>query len=586
MIEQLTDEQVRALKAKAEVRIAAGLDDVGAMRMVDKTDHKVGGNRLRKYLTSLLQGEHHNVYEQLAGAQFFDLLKRYTYKPSATAKVVILFESLPMASADGRKYTHASESQVFEIARIYGFYRTAKLRLTTDVLLFVPRKYGKTTMCAVFALEDALLGDRDAEAYISANKYDQSKICFKSVSKFAKALDAGYGNFHFTRDTIDVLLPNRESLIRCLSYAPDKLDGLKASVCIYDELSQADSMDQKNVIKTSMGTRSQPLTIDITTASAKIEGPFVEELEAYKRMLRGEIDNDRVFAHIFEPDVFDDEGDPNTWKKVNPHIGVTVRLDFYRNMWDDAKIGYENLKDFRTKLLNKFVTGEIKSWYEMEAMLPLMKPFEWDAINAQLDGEGDELVGVCAVDLSVRGDLSAATYMAYSYSRGRFYSKTQYFLPEGSINRSENRQLYADWVDKGWLTVLPGNAVDGKYIADAVAKENEHLRILKIGYDAYKSRDFVNAMTAYGAEKVLEAVPQTMSHFTAAVGKMGLLVDREALTLDENPITPWCFCNSVLAEDGNGNCKPMKKNKSSASKIDGAITNLMCLILFGKLGIG
>ena len=580
MIELLTQQRVEELKGQAAQRIAVGLAS-SCMGVVDKVDRKCGGKRLRRYITGLVDGTKHNVYEQLAGARFFELMARYDFKPSAVAKVVILFESLPMASSKGREYTKCSPCQVFEIASIYGFFhKDTGLRLTTDVLLFVPRKYGKTTMCAVFASNDALLGDCDAEAYISSNQYQQSQICFKSISKMLRMLDSGGGHFHFTRDTIDVHLPRRESLIRCLPYSPDKLDGLKASVAIYDELAQADSFDQKNVIVSSMGTRAEPLVIDITTASAKTEAPFVEELEAYKRILRGEAQGDNVFAHIFEPDMGDDEGAESTWYKVHPHLGVTVQIDFYRRQWQAAQRGFENMKEFRTKLLNTFVYGEEKSWYEATTIMALSKPFTMAELSAKIGRP----YGVAAVDLSVSGDLSAVTYLVYDEAGQHFYSKTQYYLPENSVT-GVNAQLYREWADGGYLTLMQGGAIDPTAIANDVNAMNEEMVILKIGYDPYKSKDFTNTMTAYGAQRVLSPVRQNMANFTASVGRMGLIIDRESITFDDNPITPWCFQNAVLAEDSNGNCKPMKAHENSPKKIDGCITNLMGLILFGELGL-
>lgn len=52
-----------------------------------------------------------------------------------------------------------------------------------------------------------------------------------------------------------------------------------------------------------MGIRVNPLTVMITTASEKLESPFRDTLKSYKKILRGEMENDSVFAHIFEPDV-------------------------------------------------------------------------------------------------------------------------------------------------------------------------------------------------------------------------------------------------------------------------------------------
>jgi phage terminase large subunit-like protein len=133
---------------------------------------------------------------------------------------------------------------------------------------------------------------------------------------------------------------------------------------------------------------------------------------------------------------------------------------------------------------------------------------------------------------------------------------------------------------------LDGSAIDPTKIADDVNRANEDMVIMKIGYDAYKSKDFCNTLIAYGAESVLMAVKQPISNFTAPVGKMGLLIDRKAITFDANPITAWCFQNAYLMEDTNGNCKPMKKDKNSPMKIDGCITNLMALIAIAECGVG
>lgn len=580
-MEQLSRERLEGLKADAAARIAEGIKS--QMALVDKTDKLCGKgkHRLREYLADLQNGERHNVYEQLAGARFFELLARYTFKPSRVARLVILFESLPMPSSKGREYSECTACEMFQFASIYGFYKENGVRLVTEALLFVPRKYGKTTLCAVLALEDVLFGDCDAEAYISSNQFQQSQICFKAISKMLRMLDAGHGHFKFRRDTIDVSLPKRESLIRCLPYSPDKLDGLKASIGIYDELAQADSFDQKNVIASSMGTRAAPLLVDITTASAKTETPFVEELEAFKKILRGEAKGDNVFAHIFQPDLGDDESKESTWRKVHPHYDVTLNPRFYPEQWEAAQRGYDNMVEFRTKLLNTFVYGEQKSWYDARVIHALMQPFTLEELRAKVG----TLYGVAAVDLSVSGDLSAVTYMIYDEVGLHFYSKTKYYLPEQSVKGS-NAQLYREWADKGYLTLMEGSAIDPVKIAEDIVKDGDYMVICKVGYDPYKSKDLCNTLIAYGAEKALLAVRQSISHFTAPVGKMGLLIDRAAITFDENPITAWCFQNAILMEDTNGNVKPMKRNNDSPMKIDGAITNLMALIALGECGIG
>ena len=156
---------------------------------------------------------------------------------------------------------------------------------------------------------------------------------------------------------------------------------------ILDEYSQADSAALKNVLTSSMGARLNPLTVVITTASDKETAPFVEMLKMYKSILRGEIENDSIFAHIFEPDVDDEEGDPATWRKVQPHMGITVYEDFYidATKWIEAKQIEERFKDIKIENIGTY---------------PLT---------------------MAAVDLSVRDDFSTVTYNIYSKESGSLF---------------------------------------------------------------------------------------------------------------------------------------------------------------------
>ena len=79
-----------------------------------------------------------------------------------------------------------------------------------------------------------------------------------------------------------------------------------------------------------------PLTVIITTASDVFDGPFYEMLQGYKDVLLGEFEDDSLFAHIFEPDLDDPENEEATWRKVQPHMGVTVSMDFYRQEYKNA----------------------------------------------------------------------------------------------------------------------------------------------------------------------------------------------------------------------------------------------------------
>lgn len=580
MIEELSQVDYDAAKKGVTERLKE-LRSADVWGLVDLTDSRIGGTRLRAYIEECINHcAGHNLYELLAIEMFFKKCSKYLYFAEMTARVVRLAEGLPQPSAKGRVYVELSPVQVFQFANIYGFYTPEGKRLTREVLLFVPRKFGKTTTAATLALNDALFGDSDAEAYITANSLDQASICFKMVRAIVKHLDKKK-RFREVADTIEIRLPGRESKIRCLADNARTLDGLKASLAVNDESSQAVSFATKNTVTTSMGVRKNPLTIDITTASDLVEGPFVDQLNYFKAVLRGEKEDDGVFAHLFQPDLGDDESSPDTWRKVHPHIGVTIDVDFYSAEYKKAQRSFENLVAFRTKLLNVFVCGSARSWITSDEIWARHSKLPIDKLNVR-----EKIIrATCSFDLSIRDDFSAVTYMLYLEDKRCFHSHTDYYFPKENLERHVNCELYRKWANEGHLILTEGSVIDYSRIVEDIVRRNDHVCILGIGYDAYKNGEVVNSLRNAGAGSILKAVSQVRSAFTSPTDAMELAIAREKITFEPNPITAWCFQNAVIDEDNNGNRKPMKRYQGAATKIDGVITNLMCLKVWEQLGV-
>lgn len=585
MIEELALEEYKEVKAQTVARLRALREDVKMWQVVDELDTLVGGSRLRGYIESCAEHpDEHNLYELLALPRFAKFLSKYLFFPSMVARVVRFAEALPQPTGKGRSCVCLTPVQLFQYASIYGFYRKNGKRLTREALLFVPRKYGKTTTAATMALYDALFGEADAEAYITANSLDQAGICFNMVRSIVKVLKKGASRcFREVADTINIHLPQRDTLVRCLPDNPRSLDGLKASLNVNDESSQAVSFATKNTVTTSMGPRPNPLTVDITTASDLIEGPFVSQLNNFKQILLGKVDNDTVFSHIFQPDLWDADNDPATWRKVNPHIGVTVDVDFYAGEYEKALRDYENMIAFKTKLLNLFVCGSAKSWITSDEVWACFR--DWD-IDAQ-DVLKEMYYATCSFDLSIRDDFSAVTYLVKLDEEGSIHSHTDYYFPEGCLERHPNSELYRRWADEGFLTLTPGDVIDYSYIVSDILRRTDKVAIVAIGYDGYRSGEMVNSLKSAmpATAKVLKPVSQVRSTFTSPTDMIEFAIAQKKISFSRNPITAWCFQNAVIDEDNNGNRKPMKRYKASSLKIDGAITNLMCLKLWEMLEV-
>lgn len=563
------NEDKKALR-ELKQKVSEELKDINVLsyRLKDTDD------RLNTYIFSVINNpEGHNLYEQLSVRRFFCFLDKYEFRQVEVRRFVVFYEKLKFTGAKGLTRYKLTPVQVFQFASIYGFYKENGKRLIRDALLFVPRKFSKTTSVASIAIMDLLFGDKNAQAYVAANSYDQAKICFDVIRNILKAHDKKLRHFKINREVVYNLQPGRTSFARCLASDADKLDGLNASTVIVDEYSQADSSALKNVLTSSMGVRENPLTVTITTASDKLNGPFVEMLNSYKAILRGELDNDSVFAHIFEPDVDDAEDSPATWEKVQPHLGVTVQYDFYEGEYKKALLTSDDMLTFRTKQLNIFAQNAAKAWITQDEIAALAK-------NINIDNLGKRYPCMVAVDLSVFDDFSTVTYNFYNEDTRHFHSHSDFYLPEATIEVHPNKELYRKWQRDGHLNVLPGNVIDYRHITDDILARNKKLHILRIGYDPYKSMEFVNILSAAGAKKSIQPVKQTYGTFTSPVESFELVAKEKKISFSPNPIVWYCFGNAVMDEDRLCNKKPIKK--SANGKIDAAITNLMTFYLFNN----
>ena len=560
------EEKDRLREAKEEVTALLAAAPLKDYRLGDVDP------RLETYVAAVSANpEGHNLYEQLAVARFLRMADKYGVNVTEVRRFFTLYENLYFPGKAGPQKYRLTPVQVFQFANIYGFWHDGR-RVVREAVLYVPRKFSKTTSCAALAIDDLLYGDANAESYTGANSNDQAKKCFDVIRGCMRRLDPDERRYTVNEQTIKSKRKDRTAFAQCLTANARTKDGLNASTVIMDEFSQARDNSLLTVLTTSMGVRENPLTVIITTASDVFEGPFYEMLQGYKAVLRGEIDDDSVFAHIFEPDLDDPEDSEDTWRKVQPHMGVTVSLDFYRQEYKNAvRNGAAAMLAFRTKLLNVYSENTQRSWISATLARSIARPMPLDAIT----GRPDAMV---AIDLSESDDFSAVTMGMYDSARNNFHFHTSYFFPEGALSGHPNERMYRVWAEKGYLRLTAGAVIDYRAIVDYVLYLNSRVRILGIGYDPWKSQEIINMLGAAGARNVLTGVRQTYGNFTAPVESFEHGVKTGHIFINDNPINYYCFGNAVLDSDKLENCKPIKRKQTQ--KIDGVITKLMCLRLF------
>lgn len=560
------EEKDRLRQAKIDVSVQLAKVPIADYRLCEVDA------RLELYVTEVANNPSaHNLYEQLAVMRFFRMADKYGINATEVQRFFTLYENLHFPGKTGLQKYSLTPVQTFQFASIYGFWNGDR-RVVREAILFVPRKFSKTTSSASLAIDDLLYGDANAESYTGANSNDQAKKCFDVIRGCMRKLDPKERRYTVNEQTIKSKRKDRNAFAQCLTANARTKDGLNASTVIMDEFSQARDNSLLTVLTTSMGVRENPLTVIITTASDVFDGPFYEMLQGYKAVLLGEFEDDSLFAHIFEPDLDDPENAEATWLKVQPHMGVTVSMDFYRQEYKNAlRNGADAMLAFRTKLLNIFAENQQRSWISSTLARSIARPMPLEAIT----GRPDAMV---AIDLSESDDFSAVTMGMYDMARKNFHFHTAYFFPEGALDGHPNERMYRVWAEKGYLILTEGDVIDYRVIVNYVLYLNKVVRILGIGYDPWKSLEVVNMLAASGADNVLSGVKQTYGNFTAPVESFEHGAKTGHIFINDNPINYYCFGNAVLDTDKLENCKPIKRKQTQ--KIDGVITKLMCMRLF------
>ncbi len=560
------EEKDKLRKAKKRVSDLLASMPIGRYRL-DEVD-----GRLDSYVREVADNpDGHNLYEQLAVARFLNLCDRYGINVTEVWQFCDFYESLYFPGKAGQQRYKLTPVQYFQFASIFAFWQGSK-RVVREVVLYVPRKFSKTTSTASLAIYDLLYGDANAESYTGANSNDQAKKCFDIIRNCMRKLDPKGRRYVVNEQTVKSRRKDRTAFAQCLTANARTKDGLNASTVIMDEFSQARSSELLTVLTTSMGVRENPLTVIITTASDVFDGPFYEMLQGYKSVLLGEYEDDSLSVHIFEPDLDDAEDDENTWRKVHPHLDVTVSMDFYRGEYKNAvRNGSEAMMAFRTKLLNVFAENEQRSWISSTLARHISRPMPIDRIKGQP-------AAMVAIDLSESDDFSAVTMGMYDAKLKTFNFHTSYFFPSGALPGHPNEKLYRAWAEKGYLHLTDGDVIDYRAIVEYILWLNKYVRILGIGYDPWKSQEVINMLSASGAGNVVKGIRQTYGVFTAPVESFEHGAKTGHVFINDNPINAYCFGNAVLDSDRLENCKPIKRKQTQ--KIDGVITMLMSMRLF------
>jgi phage terminase large subunit-like protein len=461
--------------------------------------------------------------------------------------------------------------QIFFLCAVYGFRskKDHKRRMVTDVILFIPRKAGKSTLTAVIGLYELLCGEAGAEVFTLATNREQATIVFDAAKGFVENMPRELaGLFNVSKYEVKKV-GDSQSMFKALSRDTKKTgDGKNPSCVIIDEAAQIVDRNSIEVLHSGMVARANPLRIYITTASFTKETKFYEDMDLYRSMLNGEAsDNPRWFGLLYGLDPQDDWKNPDTWSKANPMHGISVFDEAIAQRAEEAKNKPASLNDFLCKTLNIFVSANT-AWIDRA---------NWDAPECIVNEVRTPEAVFIGFDLAATRDLNACCFLK-RFADDDYEAEFKFFLPEESIDLipKHYHDIFRVAVNSGILKLTPGNVMDDREISDYIINKcGEYANVKEIGYDAYNAASLVARLHEAGLP--VKKVGQGMAVLNNPSKQIERLILQKQIKHDGNPFVGWQLGNCEVYEDMNGNIKVRKNEADKSAKVDGIIAMIIAM---------
>jgi len=459
--------------------------------------------------------------------------------------------------------------QILLICGIYGFrHKKDKFRrMVSDVILFIPRKAGKSTIIAILGLYELQFGEAGAEVFTLATNREQASIVFDAGKAFVNNMPTGLAEA-FTQSKFEIKKSrDPQSVFKALSRDTKKTgDGKNPSCVIVDEASQIVDRNSIEVLHSGMVARQNPLRIYITTASFTKDTKFYEDMAMYQAMLGGEAtDNPKWFGLLYGIDLGDDWTDPAIWKKVNPMHGISVFDEAIRQRAEEAKHKPSALNEFLCKSLNIFVSAN-SAWLERTY---------WDeSLIIEQDREPEAVF--IGFDLASTRDLNAVCTLK-RFAEDDYEAEFQFFLPEAGFELipKHYQDIFRVAIDSKILKLTSGNVMDDREISKYIIGLATKYDVKEVGYDAYNASSLVARLHDHGIP--VKKVGQGMAVLSNPSKYVEKMIMSKNIKHNGNPFLGWQLANCEKYEDVNFNLKIRKGGADTSAKVDGIIAMIIAV---------
>ena len=369
------------------------------------------------------------------------------------------------------------------VASLCTVYReNKKKRRYETVILEICRKNGKTFIVAFLILLLFYLEPKFSRFFSVAPDGALAKEVKQALEPLIKANASVFeeGEFKILRDCIRH--NPTDTVYTPLNYSKDRMDGKEPTVFVADEVGALPSPYPIESMRSGQLLVINKLGFIISTKYPTIDNPMEDEVDYAKKVLDGIIDDETIFALLYEPNETKNWAtDDNIILQSNP-LAIEIPA-VYKDLLDKRRKAIE-----REKLRENFLTKHCNIIYQGAGTESFIDVSEVQKCKVdKIDWSGREVF--LGVDLSMTNDNCSVGMT--SNDDETILAEAITFIPEGRIEEKNQFEKinYYDFINAMKCIACGDRTVDYKVIEDFVfaIEEKYNVVVMAIGYDRYNA---------------------------------------------------------------------------------------------------
>lgn len=445
-------------------------------------------------------------------------------------------------------------------------------------VLEIARKNFKTFVSAIIFILLMLI-EPDFSRFFSVapdlSLSSELKLAIRKIIKVSPALyDEDDPAFKIMRSQIRCLINDNE--YTPLAYSQDNMDGKMANAFLADE---AGALDEYPVeaMRSSQITLFNKLGIIISTQYPNDDNVMIDEIDIAKKAIDGLLEDQRVFALLYEPD--EDLKVGEAWQKDDRCIYQSNPVAVsHQYIFEEIKkkraiaVLYENKREnYLCKHNNILYKG-----LGVEGYIDIQKVKLCRQEDDKAFWRGRRVW--MGLDLSQTDDNTALAMV--TEEEGMVYAKVFGFVPTEKVEFKSKKEHvdYKRLIERGDCFSCGSEVIDYLYVkAKAEEIEEEYgVEIMQIGYDKWNALATVQGLEADGYECVEIRQHSSVLHMPTKWLKE-LVLDKAFRYMD-NRMLEINFQNARCTEDTNKNKYVNKKKSTGKVDMVVALINAMYLL--------